>query len=543
MNNFNHNYDLVSDNNINDNNIELRLECKNDNNNDNNDNNDNNINNDIQYKLTDNKIDISEMKKIKEELDKLDINIKNNKDISIDNKDILNKLNKLTKILMIYYNNKINNKNINNINLPKLTKIDNNNNIRIWWIEIKQNIYNTYSSIENGKIRKETNCGKEKNINKKNYINEIQDSKNTGFKKWKDKISQGMILYYENIISKMKTKFINKDIFPLSPMLAVKYTDKNVNLHINNILNNNKYIFIQPKYDGCRCIATYNKKYKEKYKEKIILLSRGKKEWKYLYNVRKELNILFNILKKILCKTNTNNILSQYDNTLFNNMSNINFYDIHFDGELYIHGKSREYLNSIISKKKNISNNDDEVKYVIYDFIDIEILTYELRFKLLFLLQFITKNFNFTHIDFSCTFKITNFDDINKYHNILHNLGYEGLIIRNPNGIYHKKICYRSKNLVKFKLFFDAEFPIIGAHCGSGKHSGCIIWEVINKEGVVFSVTPEDTISNRQLLYKKWLSNNNLYINKLLTVKFLKYNDNGVPEVATGLGIRLLQDI
>lgn len=501
------------------------------------DNNVNNKNLDNRYMYMD-----EETLKIKEQLDNLDKDIKIKK-IKIDNNMILDKINILTNKLINIYQKIINNKNINKIKLPKLTKIDSNNNIRIWWIEIDKNIYYIYSSIDNGKIRKESNRGIEKNKNKKNYINEIQDSKNKAFKKWKDKINQGMILYFHNIIYKMKDTYINKDIFPLSPMLAVKYDNENTKSYINNLLNNNKYIYIQPKYDGCRCISTYNEKYKNKYNELILLFSRGKKEWKYLYNIRKELNILYNILKKMMLTPKNNNIIYKYDPFLYNQLIDVNFYDIHFDGELYIHGKSRDYLNSIISKKKNIHKNDNLVKYLIYDFIDIEKLTYHLRFKLLFLLRYISIYFNFKYVIFSYTFSINDISYIDKFHNLFVKLNYEGLIIRNPDGVYYKKINYRSKNLIKYKSFIDDEFPIVGAHCGTGKHSGCIIWQVKNNNGAIFSVTPEDTIDNRRKLYNKWLSDNSLFINKLLTVKFLKYNDNNIPEVATGTGIRLSRDL
>ena len=111
--------------------------------------------------------------------------------------------------------------------------------------------------------------------------------------------------------------------------------------------------------------------------------------------------------------------------------------------------------------------------------------------------------------------------------------GYEGLILRNKNGLYEEN--KRSYNLQKLKRFKDEEFKIINYTTPSeGKEVGCVIWECITKEGKKFSVRPEGNYNERKKLYKQGKK----YIGKMLTVRYQELTNENIPRFPVGICIR-----
>jgi DNA ligase-1 len=99
--------------------------------------------------------------------------------------------------------------------------------------------------------------------------------------------------------------------------------------------------------------------------------------------------------------------------------------------------------------------------------------------------------------------------------------GYEGSIIRNPDGIYVNK---RSKDLIKHKEFFDEEFQILEILPGKGNRSdiaGSIVVKI------------NDNMSCGCGIKGSWkyaedlLNNKDSYIGKYATVRYFEKTDDG----------------
>jgi DNA ligase-1 len=126
-------------------------------------------------------------------------------------------------------------------------------------------------------------------------------------------------------------------------------------------------------------------------------------------------------------------------------------------------------------------------------------------------------------------------ENIEKYHTHYTGLGYEGIMIRNPNGLYQEKA--RSKDLLKYKHFKDAEFLVVG-HT-EGKHGIPVFICKTDKNDTfgkpcTFGVMMKCTTSLKQ----EMLQNVTDYYNKYLTVKYQELSEDGIPRFPIGIGFR-----
>lgn len=163
--------------------------------------------------------------------------------------------------------------------------------------------------------------------------------------------------------------------------------------------------------------------------------------------------------------------------------------------------------------------------YIVYDFIpnknNIKKLTFHERYTMLN--EYFSKN-KFKYIKLLQTHIAKDKEELIKYQKKFIKDGYEGLIIRNFDGLY--KIKNRSADLQKFKDFQDAEFKIIGFTEGDNStEKGCIIWICETKDGKKFNVRPKGTFEERKKLYK----DGEKYIGEMLTVMYFDHTDDGIP--------------
>lgn len=223
------------------------------------------------------------------------------------------------------------------------------------------------------------------------------------------------------------------------------------------------------------------------------------------------------------------------------------------DGEIYSElGKGKEHkrekgqetlltfqeLNGLVKKKKLNDQDEKDIKniiYIVYDFIpnlngnetgNVNI-TFAERYEIL--KNYFAKN-KFKYIKLLETHILNDKEQLIKYQEKFIKNGYEGLIIRNSDGLYKQK--NRSPDLQKFKNFQDSEFKIIDFTEGDNStEKGCIIWICETKQGKQFNVRPAGSFEER----KKLFNNGKKYIGLLLTVKFFDFSDEGVPFHATTL--------
>lgn len=286
----------------------------------------------------------------------------------------------------------------------------------------------------------------------------------------------------------------------MKPMLAISYDETKVKFPC----------VCQPKYDGVRCLTF------EDENGEIHLLSRKGKEYSIPH-------------------------IKQW--------ANEHKYLLPLDGELYNHKELT--FQEIVSAVKKESETTSRLSYVVYD-IPVE----NMKFASMTTFPYVCNDY-----ETECTmvypgpnrlnrlciidklpdkgpikisgWRICNsFDDIKHYHDECVEDGYEGIIIRNGDGIY--EFGFKSSNLIKYKEFVDDEFDIIDVVEATGRDAGTAVFVCVTKDGKKFNVKPKGD----KKLRSEYFSNREKYINKKLTVKYQGLSDDGIPRFPSGIAIR-----
>ena len=241
----------------------------------------------------------------------------------------------------------------------------------------------------------------------------------------------------------------------------------------------------QPKLDGVRCMATADR-----------LMSRGGKE----YDVQH--------IKDSLPSHTTPKVV--------------------FDGEIYIHGNSLQNTVSLVKKPKPGS---EKLQYWVYDmyFPDAPNMPWSRRKNYMKLMM---PHLASEHIEIVETVQVNNEAEMLRLHGKDVEQGYEGIILRHPEGTY--TLGHRSSSLIKYKEFIDDEFQIVGYKEGVGKFQGCVIWTCEVPDVGTFDVVPKGTLEMKQ----KWYKEANDIVGKDLTVRFQAYTDDGLPQFPVGIALR-----
>lgn len=183
----------------------------------------------------------------------------------------------------------------------------------------------------------------------------------------------------------------------------------------------------------------------------------------------------------------------------------------YLDGECYARDKTFEEIASLFKTKP------EELEFHIFDYFDVNRpnLTFEERKK-------------YTTVE---TFHAKSKDEVQGYHDMFVNQGYEGIMIRDARSVY--EIGRRSNYLLKYKTFHTDEFTIVDVKEGSGREKGTAIW-VCEVGNHTFSVKPEGTFEVR----RKYWNGKDTYIGKKLTVRYQNMTELGIPRFPVGIVIR-----
>ena len=341
-----------------------------------------------------------------------------------------------------------------------------------------------------------------KNIGKSNHISPLQNALNIARSLWIKKKEAG---YYEmnntiemntdntiemnntienkvnvddNDISNSKNHNpSNADV--ASVMLAHDYSKKCKSIKFP--------CFVQRKFDGTRCVSI----------PKLGLFSRNKKKYPHLDHITQEINQL-----------PSNMIL---------------------DGELYSETVSFQEIVGIV-KRQSLSKNDiqkqTEIKYYVYDIINDQ--PYHKRYTTL--IDLFNKH-NFKHLVLVQTEECDKEETMMKKHAEYVAQGYEGIMLRNKNGLYKGT---RTNDLQKYKQFMDDEYKVVGFEEGNGLEKGAVIWVCVTPNKTEFRVRPRGTRESRQELF----ANGAEYIGKMLTVRFQELTNDGIPRFPVGIAFR-----
>lgn len=379
--------------------------------------------------------------------------------------------------------------NKNTITFPTLYGVDKKNKVKQWNIKVTEDtdgvgiIEYEYGYVDGKKTKCNLRVETGKNVGKKNETSPFEQAKLDAESRWKKKRdNEG---YTPNMVGTKHQINDTKDIQDtiLFPMLAQDYSK-----------HKSKVIFpcyIQPKLDGYRMI--FNPR-------THATTSRIGKS----YSVLEGTSLLDDLLA-----LNTTHVL---------------------DGELYVHDESFVFEQYGVLRKKKLTEEDkkvlNKIQYHIYDVMD-ETLTYEERKAILTELCKKNKSSKIVFVD---TYTCHTEQDIQSYHELFINNGYEGSMLRNYGAKYKKK--YRSYDLLKKKDFKDSEYKIVSylsEKDTSGQDKPLVVWVCETENGEQFSVRPKGVESERRWLYEHASE----FIGKTLWVKYFELTDNNVPRFPT----------
>jgi len=350
-------------------------------------------------------------------------------------------------------------------NKTTLYSLDSKGKVRLWNIKSEGDSYFQQSGIENGKLTDwvGVKC-KPKNIGKSNGTTAEQQALSEMQNKIGVKLKEG---YYTT-----REGALNDTTF--TPMLAHLYEDYK-----------NKITFPQigqPKLDGARA---------------NIYIKNG----------------------NVVCRTRSNrdyvsvpHLIEKFKPILDKHPTWI------LDGELYNsdYKDNFEDLMSIIRQGKpttsDLEKSAELIDLYVYDIYDTddENLYNESRLEKLKVLKSELKESTIVEsVVISCEKDIeTNLD-------LFLEQGYEGMMLRNPKGIY--KPNGRSKDLLKCKIFEDKEFEIVDVIEGNGAWQGCAKKITVRLND---TDTCEASLKGTQSKLAEVLKNKAQYISKIVTVTY-----------------------
>jgi len=204
------------------------------------------------------------------------------------------------------------------------------------------------------------------------------------------------------------------------------------------------------------------------------------------------------------------------------------------DGELYNH-ELRSDFNKIISlvrKTKpelaDLAESEKLIQYWMYDYPYVSDKVFSKRYEML-KNDFASWCYPGSFFQLVPTYEIKSMEELKQYHEQFIVQGYEGSIIRMDLGGYENK---RSKQLLKYKDWQDAEFKIVDILEGKGNRAGCAnMLSIQLDEGSCF---PTMT-GTEEYMRAVWRDRDKI-IGKQATIKFFgKTEDNSLrfPTVKT----------
>lgn len=357
--------------------------------------------------------------------------------------------------------------------------------IRVFEREGRGVMETTYGYVDGKKQVNEKVIAEGKNIGKKNETTPLQQALNEARSAWMKKKESGYVLIgsveekiqEEDVTEGGRGKGINETV--PSPMLAHDYHKRGKSIQFP--------CYVQRKYDGTRCVGIPRKG----------IFSRNRKSYPHLEHIVEELDKL---PSKII-----------------------------LDGELYSNTLTFQEIVGLV-KRETLKQGDEEkqrqIYYHVYDIISDE--PYEKRMKEL---QSMFDAYKCKYIVPVATEVCESEDRMKELHTKYVEEGYEGIMLRNKNGLYKG---VRSIDLQKFKQFEDEEYEVIDCKEGEGQEAGCVIWVCKTKKGGVFNCRPRGSREDRMQFFQE----GELYKGKMLTVRYQELTDTGIPRFPVGIAFR-----
>jgi len=309
-----------------------------------------------------------------------------------------------------------------------LYQVDSNENTRVWWMEQDGDKYRAVSGVNNGKmVTSEWKLAKPKNIGKVNATTGEEQAAAEIASQYTKKRDRK---YHDNLEAAAGGSNI------IEPMLADKFKgwDKSWTS-----------VYVQPKLDGMRCIAT-----------KDGLFSRQGKPIISVPHIVETLKTTFEV-----------------------------FPDLVLDGELYNHDL-RDNFNELISLARQSKPTTDDfikaeasIQYHVYDMVG----EFDFSIRSTYISE-VVELLNSNYIVCVPTILVSNSEQLDDIYAGFLQDGYEGQMVRLDTP-YEQK---RTKALMKRKEFIDDEFEILAILEGQGNWAGYAkSVQCKTKQGVLFN--------------------------------------------------------
>lgn len=324
-----------------------------------------------------------------------------------------------------------------------------------------------FSPIDSSIVTSEWTQAEGKNLGRSNETSPEQQAESEAVSWTQRKIDNGYVSDH---------RFVDNPVIKKVAMLAKAFDPDRVQKEIDS----SGYVFVQPKFDGIRCVATANG-----------LFARSGKRIHGMKHIEESLVDLFD-----------------------------RYPDVTLDGELYNH-EYRDNFNEIVSAVKREKNFDEEkaskIQYHIYDVVSDGIHTesFSDRYLAFEMLQNVALPLVPTVTE-TCLTQ----DDVNSYHEQFLSEGYEGTMVRYDEVYQTNK---RNWCLQKLKEFRDEEFSILRFEEGRGKSAGLVSTVVVDVDGVEVYATMMGELPFRTQLW----SEKDQYVGGTATVKYFNKTKDG----------------
>lgn len=351
--------------------------------------------------------------------------------------------------------------------------------IQIWEKEVDGGKHRSHSGIMNGEIViSEWTVCVSKNTGRTNATTAEQQAMAEAKSEWQKKLDKG---YKQDINDVDNASFFE-------PMLAKTWQD-----YKDEALKAGR-LFLQPKLDGLRLIAN-----------KDGLWTRNGKEFKSIPHIYDALRPLFRYNPKYI-----------------------------FDGEVYADKFANDFNKICSLAKKTKPTTEDlleaakSIEYHIYDFPFWDDKFSARYDELKKVLSFAKGNPALQLVE---TLEVMSENGVVKAYENFVEEGYEGAMVRLDTK-YEQK---RTKNLLKYKEFKDAEYEILNVVEGVGNRSGgagAIVCK--NRDGSTFN----SNIKGSREFCKQMLLKKDEYIGQIATIQFFNLTVDGVPRFPYFIGLR-----
>ena len=198
------------------------------------------------------------------------------------------------------------------------------------------------------------------------------------------------------------------------------------------------------------------------------------------------------------------------------------FTNVVMEGELWMSRNRYEKISSVTSK--SIANTGwSDIRLMLFDLPEHE-GDFTHRYHAM---QKLVKSINSPYLSVIKQFRVTSHIELMKYLQAVVDAGGEGLMLHHQASMYSNG---RSENLLKLKLFEDAEAVVIGYKPGKGKFKGLLgSVKVRNDQGKEFSVGSGFNLQQRK---------NPPALLSHITYQHQGFTKNGVPRFPVFLRVR-----